>query len=99
MNRIRWIAGALGGLACALLACAVAAPAALAEIPASPGEMVHPVTHALSVPARVQTVVGGGMPGWQITLIAAGAALIAATAAVLLDRARTARRHTITASA
>jgi hypothetical protein len=32
------------------------------------------------------------MPGWQITLVALGAAVFAATAAVLLDRARTARR-------
>jgi hypothetical protein len=32
------------------------------------------------------------MPGWQITLIALGAAVVAATAAVLLDRARAARR-------
>jgi len=32
------------------------------------------------------------MPGWQITLIAAGAALAAAVLAVLLDRARAARR-------
>jgi hypothetical protein len=93
---IRWLAGVLGTLACALLAYAATAPAALAEIP-SPGE--RPVRHALSVPVRVQTVVSGGMPGWQITLIAAGAALIAATAAVLLDRARTARRYAITTSA
>jgi hypothetical protein len=33
------------------------------------------------------------MPGWQITLIAAAAALLAATLAVIVDRARTARRH------
>jgi hypothetical protein len=33
-----------------------------------------------------------GMPGWQITLTAIAAALFAATAAVLLDRARMARR-------
>jgi hypothetical protein len=32
------------------------------------------------------------MPSWQITLIAIGAALAAATLAVLLDRAVTARR-------
>ena len=32
------------------------------------------------------------MAGWQITLIALGAALVAATAAIVLDRARTARR-------
>jgi hypothetical protein len=37
----------------------------------------------------------GGMPGWQITLIAAGAALLTALLAVLLDRARMARKlHT-----
>jgi hypothetical protein len=39
------------------------------------------------------------MPGWQIVLIAVGAALLAATVAVLLDRARSARRNTITAAA
>ena len=40
----------------------------------------------------VTVITGGGMPGWQITLIALGSALVAATAAVLLDRARAARR-------
>ena len=34
----------------------------------------------------------GGMPGWQITLIAVAAALLAAAAAVFLDRARAGRR-------
>jgi hypothetical protein len=38
------------------------------------------------------------MPGWQIILIAVGAALFAAAAAVLLDRARLARRR-VTATA
>jgi hypothetical protein len=47
----------------------------------------------------MHTVVVGGMPGWQIALIAIGAALFAATAAVLLDRARTTRRHPATAGA
>jgi ABC-type uncharacterized transport system YnjBCD ATPase subunit len=32
------------------------------------------------------------MPGWQITLIALGAALLAAALAVLLDRASSRRR-------
>ena len=36
---------------------------------------------------EVHVVTGGGMTGWQITLIALGAALVAAAAAVLLDRA------------
>jgi hypothetical protein len=33
-------------------------------------------------------VTAGSMPGWQITLITLGAALVAAIAAVWLDRAR-----------
>jgi hypothetical protein len=37
-------------------------------------------------------VTAGGMPGWQITLIALGATVVAATAAVRLDRARAALR-------
>ena len=36
------------------------------------------------------------MPGWQIALIAAGAALAAAAVAVLLDRARAARKAHVT---
>jgi len=39
------------------------------------------------------------MPGWQIALIAIGAALLAATAAVLADRAWAIRRKTVTAAA
>jgi hypothetical protein len=39
------------------------------------------------------------MAGWQIALIAIGAALIAATTAVLADRARAARREPATAGA
>jgi len=38
------------------------------------------------------------MPGWQITLIAAAAALAGAALAILLDRARAARKtHPTTA--
>jgi hypothetical protein len=39
------------------------------------------------------------MPGWQITLIALGAALFAAATAVLLDRALAARRQEPTTTA
>ena len=49
--------------------------------------------------SHVRTVVIGGMPGWQIALIAIGAALLAATVAVLADRARAARRKTNIAAA
>lgn len=46
------------------------------------------------VPAVTRTVMVGGMPGWQIALIAAGAALLAAALAVLADRVRAAHRTT-----
>jgi hypothetical protein len=39
----------------------------------------------------VHTVVIDGMPGWQITLIAAASAIFAAGLAVIFDRARAAR--------
>jgi hypothetical protein len=46
----------------------------------------------------VTFITGGGMPGWQITLIAVGAALAGAALAILLDRARVARKtHPATA--
>jgi hypothetical protein len=91
MNHIRRIAVMLAGLACALVACAASAPAVFASVsvlppPVSPGWNKHP-------PVQIHTVVIGGMPGWQITVIAAGAALLAAATAVLLDRARATRRH------
>jgi hypothetical protein len=43
----------------------------------------------------VRTVVVGGMPGWQIALIAVVAALFTAIAAVLVQRSRTARRRPV----
>ena len=46
--------------------------------------------------ATVVTFVGG-MPGWQIALIAIGAALVAAVVAVLAYRAWTARRQPLAA--
>jgi hypothetical protein len=48
--------------------------------------------HRTGAVYRLHTVVASGMPGWQIALIAIGAALAAATAAVLADRARMARK-------
>ena len=44
---------------------------------------------------EVHTVVVGGMPGWQIALIAVAAALVTAIAAVLVERSRTARRRPV----
>jgi hypothetical protein len=66
--------------------------------PLPPGHMHHSV-HLTPVRVPVHTVVIGGTPGWQIALIAIGAALFAATAAVLAYRAWTARRKPVTAAA
>ena len=55
---------------------------------AGPGGTPAPVT-------VVRTVVVGGMPGWQIALIAVVAALFTAIAAVLVQRSRTARRQPV----
>jgi len=49
--------------------------------------------HVPIVPPVVHTVVVGGMPGWQIAAIAIAAALVAAIAAVSLDRTRPVRRR------
>ena len=114
MNPIRRLTAALGGLAGALLAFAAAAPAAFARPfpPRPPGWDKHPplplghVAGPVLGPnragypsvSRVHTVVVGGMPGWQIALIAIGAALLAATAAVLAYRAWTIRRKPVTAA-
>ncbi len=102
MNRIhrsiRVLAGLFAGVAVAL---AADVPAALATPTPPPGQLprflpcsptcangLHTVT-----PAHIHAAVTGGMPGWQITLIAIGAALLAAAATLLLDRAWIARRH------
>ena len=60
--------------------------------PLPPGHVVGPV---YKIP--VSTVVVGGMPGWQIALIAIGAALLAATVTALAYRAWTARPQLVTA--
>jgi hypothetical protein len=96
MNRIhpiRRLAGILAGLAGALLAFTAvftaASPAAFATHVPPPGDYGGTV----QAPPQVHAIVTGGMPGWQITLIAVAAAVIAAAVAVILDRAWAARRH------
>jgi hypothetical protein len=99
---IRRLAAVLAGLTGALLALAAAAPAAFAmpssthgshRRPPLPPAHVHEFVH-IPIPVPVRTVVIGGTPGWQIALIAAGAALAAATVAVLADRVWAARPAT-----
>jgi len=84
IHRIGRLARTLAALAASILAVAAAMPAALAvATPPSSG----------SAAAQAHPMVVGGMPGWQITLIAIGAAAAGAAAAVVLDRVRAARRH------
>jgi hypothetical protein len=58
------------------------------------GGIYDPVQTSTTVPA---VTVVGGMPGWQIALIAVGAALVAGAIAVLAYRAWTARRQPLAA--
>ena len=107
IRHLRRLAGVLAGLACTWLGLAVAAPAAFAVRypipggpagagtmpPLPPGLLKHP-----PLPVQVHTVVTGGMRGWQIALIVAGAALLAGTVAVLAYRAWTAHRKPVAAA-
>jgi hypothetical protein len=111
IRRIRRIAAVLASLAAGLAAFATPA---FASVP-HPGAGYTPVfarpvpppgtefKPSAPVPAPVRTVthtfILGGMPGWQIALIAVGAALLAAAVAVLAYRALATRRKTVTAAA
>lgn len=88
IRHIRRFAAVMIGLAAAVLG---ATPAFARLVPDPGAGYVAPA----SVPAQVQvrTVVAGGMPGWQIALIAVGAALLAAALAVLADRVLPGRRR------
>ena len=108
IRHLRRMAGVLAGLASAWLGLALAAPAAFAVAHPTPGPAgyVTPGAPGFPVPqpgpplpVQVHTVVVGGMPGWQITLIAMGAALFAATAAVLADRTWATRHKPATVAA
>jgi len=85
MNHFRRIFAAVATLAGAVLAVA-GAPAALAMRVPPPGGGIAPP------PPPVRVIAEGGMPGWQIALIALAAALVGAAVAVLLDHALAARK-------
>jgi hypothetical protein len=98
IRHIRRSGAILAGLAATVLVALGATPAFAAVPVPDPGAgYVGPVSNApqLQVPA----VVAGGMPGWQIALIAVAAALFAAVVAVFADRALTTRRRTATTPA
>ena len=105
IRHLRHIASVLAGLAGALLASAIAVPAAFAgtnPIPDPTGYVSDSYIGTIPVapvPATTVHVINtGGIAGWQITLIAIGAALLGAAVAVLLVRARATRRNAVTAA-
>ena len=85
-TRLRRLVAVLAGVAAALLASVATIPAAFASVAPDPAPGARVVT-------------SGGTPGWQIALIAVGAAILGALLAVLLDRARSARRLPATTAA
>ena len=89
--RLVRLAAVLAAITGGLLVTAVGVPAAFARPVPPPGGSYGP-TPAGPVPAATIThvITTAGMAGWQITLIALAAALVAATTAVFADRARTA---------
>jgi len=99
LKRIRRFAAVLPGMAGALVAFGATPALAMREPPPGSGSGVSTSPAGTTAPVEVHTVVVGGMPGWQVALIAIVAALLAATVAVLLDRARRSRRKAIAAAA
>jgi hypothetical protein len=88
-TRLRRVTAALAAVTGGLLAWAAAVPAASAAIlipDPGAGGAYGPVPAIPAAP--VQVIAAGGMPGWQIALIA----LAAATTAVFLDRTWASRR-------
>jgi hypothetical protein len=90
--RLRRAAAVLAAVTCGLLAWAAAVPAAFAQPKPIGDGGTGPVTPV--PPAIVHVISTGGMAGWQITLIAVGAALAGAAAVLLIDRARATRQAT-----
>jgi hypothetical protein len=95
-TRLRRLAAVLAAVTCALLASAATVPAAFATPKPQPlpGGQYGPVIAPPGPATTVRVVTIGGMAGWQITLIAVGAALVAAAAVLLIGRARAGRRAT-----
>lgn len=91
--RLRRLGTVLAAFTGAVLASAADIPAASAGIVVpGPGGQYGPAGVTPVPGTGMRVITAGGMAGWQIALIAASAAVVAATAAVCLDRALTAHR-------
>ena len=97
-SRLGRLAAVLATVIGGLIAFAAAGTAAFARpVPPPGGPWATSVTPV--PPAIVQALGTGGMAGWQVALIATGAALVAAAAAIVLDRMLVRRRGVTAASA
>ncbi len=90
---IRRTASAVVALVSSLLGFLLFAPSAFGLVVRPVGDGSSSAVTPPIAPSMAHDIVVGGMAGWQITLIAIAAALMAATVAVLTDRARTAHRN------
>jgi hypothetical protein len=91
LGRIPHLARFLAALAVALLGLAVSVPAAFAmRVPAPGGSSGFSPTGPR--PTLTHAVISSAMPGWQVTVIVAVVAVLAATIAIVVERARAARR-------
>src|SRR5271169_6105565 len=91
-TRLRRLATAMAAVTVGLLASVATIPAAFARVIPPPGGSYRTTSVAPVPSTTVHAAGAGGLAGWQITLIAVGAALAAAAVIILLDRVRTARR-------
>ena len=96
IGRLATVLAGLAGIA--VMLGAGLAPAALAG--GDPGRrgLVPARYRHPTLPAHAHAAVAGGLSGWQIALIVAGVVLLTAALAVLVRRARAARRR-VTVSA
>jgi hypothetical protein len=103
MNHIHRILAAAATLAGALLALTTASAAYASLPPHGGGPVGAPATFGQPYPppgqlSKYEPVahhfngVSGAMTGWQVALIAVGAAIVGAAMAVLIDHARMARK-------
>ena len=90
---VRRLAAVLAAVTIALLASAASIPAAFAsQVPVPQPASGYELGRFGPVFPAATSTASTGMPGWQITLIAVGAALAAAAVTIVLARARAARR-------
>jgi hypothetical protein len=88
-TRLRRLAAAMAAVTVGLLASAATIPAAFArEVSVPPPGTGYELGRFGPVFPATTSAASTGMPGWQITLIAVGAALAAAAVTIVLTRAR-----------